>query len=90
VGKIENGPDSDLDIVIDIDPEAHVTLFDYVGLQDYIAGLFNGRTVHRATSTVTIRTALPRAASGRLSDSPCRSYAKSSSRSSLRREQAEY
>ena len=43
VARGENRPDSDLDIVIDIDPEAHVTLFDYVGLQDYIAGLFNGR-----------------------------------------------
>jgi predicted nucleotidyltransferase len=43
VSRGENRPDSDLDIVIDIDPEAHVTLFDYVGLQDYIAGLFNGR-----------------------------------------------
>jgi predicted nucleotidyltransferase len=43
VARGENRPDSDLDIVIDIDPEAHVTLFDYVGLQDYIAGLFDGR-----------------------------------------------
>ena len=36
------GPDSDIDIMIDIDPEAHVTLFDYFGLQDYIASLFDG------------------------------------------------
>ena len=43
VARAENRPDSDLDIVIDIDPEAHVTLFDYVGLRDYIAGLFDGR-----------------------------------------------
>ena len=43
VARGDNRPHSDLDIVIDIDPEAHVTLFDYVGLQDYIAGLFNGR-----------------------------------------------
>jgi uncharacterized protein len=28
--------------MIDIDPEAHVTLFDYVGLKDYIASLFDG------------------------------------------------
>ena len=26
--------------MIDIDPEAHVTIFDYVGLRDYIASLF--------------------------------------------------
>ena len=35
-------PDSDTDIMIEIDPEAHVTLFDYVGLKDYIASLFEG------------------------------------------------
>jgi predicted nucleotidyltransferase len=42
VARGENRPDSDLDILIDIDPDAHVTLFDYVGLQDYIASLFHG------------------------------------------------
>ncbi|HTI84227.1 MAG TPA: nucleotidyltransferase family protein [Acetobacteraceae bacterium] len=35
-------PDSDTDIMIEISPEAHVTLFDYVGLKDYIASLFDG------------------------------------------------
>jgi predicted nucleotidyltransferase len=35
-------PDSDTDIMIEIAPEAHVTLFDYVGLKDYIASLFDG------------------------------------------------
>jgi predicted nucleotidyltransferase len=42
VARGENRPDSDLDIMIDIDPEAHVTLFDYAGLKDYIASLFDG------------------------------------------------
>jgi predicted nucleotidyltransferase len=42
VARGENRSDSDLDIMIDIDPEAHVTLFDYVGLKDYIASLFDG------------------------------------------------
>jgi uncharacterized protein len=42
VARGENRPDSDIDIMIDIDPEAHITLFDYVGLQDYIASLFDG------------------------------------------------
>jgi predicted nucleotidyltransferase len=41
VARGENRPGSDLDIMIDIDPEAHVTLFDYVGLKDYIASLFD-------------------------------------------------
>ena len=42
VARGDSRLDSDLDIIIDIDPEAHVTLFDYVGLKDYIAGLFDG------------------------------------------------
>jgi uncharacterized protein len=42
VARGENRPDSDLDIIIDIEPEAHVTVFDYVGLKEYIAGLFDG------------------------------------------------
>jgi predicted nucleotidyltransferase len=41
VGRGDNRAGSDLDILIDIDPKAHVTLFDYVGLQDYIASLFD-------------------------------------------------
>jgi predicted nucleotidyltransferase len=40
VARGENRPDSDLDIIIDIDPESHVTIFDYVGLRDFIASLF--------------------------------------------------
>jgi predicted nucleotidyltransferase len=36
-------PDSDTDIMIEIDPEAHVSVYDYVGVKDYIASLFEGR-----------------------------------------------
>ena len=32
----------DIDILVEFDPEAHVTVFDYVGLKDHIAGLFDG------------------------------------------------
>jgi len=35
--------DSDTDIMIELDPEARVTVFDYAGLKDYIAALFDGR-----------------------------------------------
>jgi uncharacterized protein len=35
-------PDSDIDIMIEFDPAAHVTVFNYAGLKDYIAGLFEG------------------------------------------------
>ena len=35
-------PDSDTDIMIEIDPAARVMLFNYVGLKDTIASLFDG------------------------------------------------
>jgi predicted nucleotidyltransferase len=34
--------DSDTDIMIEIDPQAHVGVWRYAGLKDYIAGLFDG------------------------------------------------
>ena len=36
-------PESDTDILIEFDPAARITVFDYAGLKDYIAGLFEGR-----------------------------------------------
>ena len=38
----DNRPDSDTDIMIDVDPNAHISIYDYVGLKEYIAGLFDG------------------------------------------------
>ena len=35
--------DSDLDIMVEIDPEAHVDVYGYVGITQYIAGLFKVR-----------------------------------------------
>jgi len=35
-------PDSDTDIMIEIDPDARLTLFDYAGLKEDIASLFDG------------------------------------------------
>jgi predicted nucleotidyltransferase len=32
---------SDIDILVEFDPEAHVTVFDYVGVKEYIASLFD-------------------------------------------------
>jgi uncharacterized protein len=34
--------DSDTDIMIEIDPEARIGVWDYVGIRQYIAGLFEG------------------------------------------------
>ena len=36
------GPDSDTDIMIEMDPGAHVSLWGYAGLKDYIVTLFDG------------------------------------------------
>ena len=35
-------PGSDTDIMIDIDPAADLSMYDYVGLKRYIASLFDG------------------------------------------------
>jgi predicted nucleotidyltransferase len=42
VARGESRPDSDVDIMIEVDPDARMTVFDYVDLKDYIAGLFDG------------------------------------------------
>jgi uncharacterized protein len=39
----DNRPNSDTDIMIDIDPEMEMSVYDYVGLKRYIASLFDGR-----------------------------------------------
>ena len=36
------GPESDTDIMIEIDPEAGDAVWEYVALKEYIAGLFEG------------------------------------------------
>ena len=38
----DNRPDSDIDIMIEFDPAARITVFNYAGVKDYIAGLFDG------------------------------------------------
>ncbi len=41
--RCDEGSDSDTDIMIEFDPAARITVFDYAGLKDYIAALFAGR-----------------------------------------------
>jgi hypothetical protein len=41
VARGEDRPDSDIDIMVDLDPKVVVTIFDYVGVKDVIADLFN-------------------------------------------------
>jgi predicted nucleotidyltransferase len=40
VARGHNRANSDIDIMIEIDPDARMTVFDYADLKDYIAGLF--------------------------------------------------
>jgi predicted nucleotidyltransferase len=35
--------ESDTDIMIEFDPAAHISVFDYAGLKEYISNLFDGR-----------------------------------------------
>jgi len=41
VARGENHPGSDVDIMLEIDPDARITIFDYVELKEYIAKLFD-------------------------------------------------
>ncbi|MGO9024091.1 MAG: nucleotidyltransferase family protein [Beijerinckiaceae bacterium] len=42
VARDEQRPDSDIDILVDLDPAIVATMFDYAGLKDYVASLFQG------------------------------------------------
>ena len=42
VARGDSRPDSDVDIMVEIDPAAHLTVFEYAGLKQYIADLFEG------------------------------------------------
>jgi len=42
VARDEAGPRSDLDVLIELDPELKLDIFAYAGLKRYVAGLFNG------------------------------------------------
>jgi uncharacterized protein len=43
VARGDDRPDSDIDIIVDLDPAMVTTVFDYVGIKDFIAGLFDRR-----------------------------------------------
>jgi uncharacterized protein len=40
VARGDNRTDSDIDILVEFDPAAKVTIFDYVAIKEYIAELF--------------------------------------------------
>lgn len=60
VARGDERPDSDIDIMIEIDPEAHITVYDYVGLKEFVAGLFD-QPVHVANSSSLKRFVRPSA-----------------------------
>jgi predicted nucleotidyltransferase len=37
----EQRPDSDIDIMVDLDPNVVVTIFDYAGVKDFIRDMFD-------------------------------------------------
>jgi predicted nucleotidyltransferase len=37
----DNRPNSDIDIMVEFNSAAHVTIFNYAGLKDYTASLFD-------------------------------------------------
>jgi uncharacterized protein len=39
----EERPDSDVDIMIEVDPAARIGIYEYVAIKDYIAGLIDTR-----------------------------------------------
>jgi len=39
----EERPGSDIDVMIEIDPDAPIGVWEYVGLKRYVASLFKGR-----------------------------------------------
>jgi predicted nucleotidyltransferase len=55
----DNRPDSDIDIMIEVDPQAHVGVWGYMGLKEYISALFDGPVdvVDREALKPTIRPA---------------------------------
>ncbi|MGO9771600.1 MAG: nucleotidyltransferase family protein [Roseiarcus sp.] len=42
VARNEQNTESDIDILVDLDPAIVATMFDYAGLKDYVASLFQG------------------------------------------------
>jgi hypothetical protein len=42
IARGDDHPDSDIDILVEFEPGAEGTIYEYVRLKEFIAGLFNG------------------------------------------------
>jgi uncharacterized protein len=60
VARGEARADSDIDILIDLQPDARLSVYDYVALKDYIENLFEGPVdvVNRAGLKPYLRTSV--------------------------------
>jgi predicted nucleotidyltransferase len=60
VARNEAGPSSDIDIMIELSPDAELDVFAYAGLKTFIAGLFSTKVdvVNRAALKPYIRPAV--------------------------------
>ena len=58
----EAGPDSDIDIMVEIDPAAQVDLYDYVGITRFIGDIVTGKVdvSNRASLKAHVRPAAER------------------------------
>jgi predicted nucleotidyltransferase len=43
------GPESDIDVLVEFEPEQRLSLFGFVGIQDELSSLLGGRPVDMAT-----------------------------------------
>jgi uncharacterized protein len=43
IARGEDRPDSDIDILVEFEPGAEGSIYEYMNLKEYIAGLFDGR-----------------------------------------------
>ena len=62
IARSEGKPTSDIDILIELDPEAPVGLFEYVGITQYLADLFPIRVdvANRASLKPLVRPSVER------------------------------
>ena len=62
VARGEARPDSDIDVLVDLDPERSLGIFEYVRLKLYIGGLFGGASdvVNRKTLKPLLRDSILR------------------------------
>ncbi len=42
IARGEQRPDSDIDILVELDPDVVMTIFDYAGVKDLISDMFDG------------------------------------------------